>query len=76
MQTGLHGLETPNGEASAAPASAEEPWPFVPNKRLVFLLDASSTIEQGILERWIESHRPEGINPASCEAINAPARSP
>src|SRR5262249_22626943 len=62
-----------NGEAPPEPAPAAQPWPFVPGKRLVFLLDASSTIEQGILERWIESHRPEGISPTSCEAIGIPA---
>jgi glycerol-3-phosphate O-acyltransferase len=73
MQTGLHGLERPNGEAPAEPAPAEQPWPFVPGKRLVFLLDTSSTIEQRILERWIESHRPEGISPNSCETIGIPA---
>ena len=73
MQTGgLHGLESPRSEAPAAPAPAEQAWPFVPGRRLVFLLDASSAIERRILERWIESHRPEGLSPASCERIGIP----
>jgi glycerol-3-phosphate O-acyltransferase len=48
-------------------------WPFVGGRRLVFLLDAASSIESRLLEHWIDSHRPEGISPASCERIAIPS---
>jgi len=64
------------GEAPAAAppggSSAEAAWPFVAGRRTVFLLDASSSVERGILERWIESHRPETMSPADCEILPIP----
>jgi glycerol-3-phosphate O-acyltransferase len=73
MQEGnLRGVEAPPAAPIPAPAPSREPWPFLPGRRLLFLLDASSAIERRILERWIETNRPEGISPASCEVIHIP----
>lgn len=37
-------------------------WPQSEGRRVVFLLDASSRIEQRLLREWIEQHRPAGVN--------------
>ena len=58
--------------ASLADASAESGCPFVAGRRVLFRLDASSRVERGILERWIDSHRPESMSPADCDAIAIP----
>jgi glycerol-3-phosphate O-acyltransferase len=33
-------------------------WPASNGRRVIFLLDASSKLEQRVLERWIDEHRP------------------
>jgi glycerol-3-phosphate O-acyltransferase len=67
------GVETNASGARGELAAGAEAWPFVAGKRLVFLLDASSSIERQILERWIEANRPEGIAPERCDKISIPA---
>jgi glycerol-3-phosphate O-acyltransferase len=52
---------------------AQEAWPFVRGRRLAFLLDAASSIERHLLERWIDANRPDGVSPSSCELIAIPS---
>jgi len=40
----------------------EQSWPTADGRRVVFLLDASSRVEQRLLRDWIERHRPAGVN--------------
>src|SRR5262245_38796075 len=67
------GIESGTARTGRTTSPAREDWPFVPGRRLVFLLDAASSIETRLLEHWIDSHRPEGISPASCERIAIPS---
>jgi glycerol-3-phosphate O-acyltransferase len=74
MQDGLpQGSESAATERRDGAGADVQAWPFVAGRRLVFLLDASSRLEERILERWIETNRPEGVNPAACERICIPA---
>jgi len=51
----------------------DEPgWPAADHRRVVFLIDASSTLEHRLLEEWVERHRPNGAGPATCETIPIP----
>src|SRR5262245_20815846 len=69
---GLQGAEGPRTAAPLGDDPAEAAWPFVAGRRVVFLLDASSSIERRILARWIETHRPEAMSPANCEVLAIP----
>ncbi len=62
------------GNGAAGGESPEAPfWPFVSGRRVVFLLDACSSIERRLLDEWIEKNRPEGIPPGDCEVLAIPA---
>lgn len=50
----------------------ESGWPAADHRRVVFLIDASSTLERRLLEDWVERHRPNGAGPATCETIPIP----
>jgi glycerol-3-phosphate O-acyltransferase len=65
--------ESPTEGTTRMPSPVREDWPFVAGKRLAFLLDTASAIERRLLDRWIDTHRPEGISPASCERIAIPS---
>ncbi len=43
----------------------EPDWPALAGRRPVFLLDASSRLEERLLRDWIERHRPESV--AACD---------
>lgn len=67
----------PNGTWSGEPASNgrglpnEPSWPDAGDRRVVFLLDASSPLERRILEGWIERHRDEA-GPGGYEIATIP----
>ncbi len=69
----LRGVEARAERAAQVSSPVQDPWPFVAGRRLAFLLDAASSIERGLLEQWIEAHRPESISPSSCEWIAIPS---
>src|SRR5262245_18041571 len=52
--------------------SHEPEWPESGGRRVVFLLDASSTLEQRLLEDWVAAHRPAGVAPAAVEMVAIP----
>ena len=58
-------------------ALTEEPgWPFLTNggrrRRVVFLLDASSALEERLLREWIERNRPEGLDARGYDVVRIP----
>ena len=55
------------------PAAAAPAWPDHEGRPVVFLLDAASSLEEGILRRWVEASRPEGVGSADVEAIRIPS---
>ena len=52
---------------AAADQAVEAPWPNA-DGRIVFLLDACTSLERSMLERWVDKHRPPST-PASCVEI-------
>ncbi|MBW2499836.1 MAG: glycerol-3-phosphate 1-O-acyltransferase [Deltaproteobacteria bacterium] len=48
-------------------------WPDGEGRPLLFLLDAASSFEEGILRRWIDAHRPESTPPGDVRAIRIPS---
>ena len=48
-------------------------WPAPNGRRVVFLLDAASRLEERLLTTWIERHRPPEVAPAQVEAIHVPS---
>ena len=52
------------------PASGAPVWPAANGQRAVFLLDASSRLEQRLLEQWIASVRPDAVAPEEVDAIS------
>jgi glycerol-3-phosphate O-acyltransferase len=55
--------------ANRRPLHDEPDWPVSDERRPVFLLDASSSLERRLLEAWIERRRPAGVEPGDCAAI-------
>ena len=55
----------------AQPIPDEPAWPGAERRPIVFLLDAASTLERRMLERWIAAHRPAGTD--GVETIPIPA---
>lgn len=58
---------------SLASLPNEPGWPVPHGRRVVFLLDASSPLEQRILQDWIARHRPAGLGDDTSEEIRIPA---
>jgi glycerol-3-phosphate O-acyltransferase len=50
----------------------EPDWPAVGGQRVVFLADASSSLERRILEAWIERRRPAELSAADYDVIEIP----
>ncbi len=48
-------------------------WPGDGAKKLLFLLDAASALEERILRDWIEAKRPEGLDVNDIDAIRIPS---
>ena len=53
---------------AVGPPEAES-WPDAGERPIVFLLDASGSLERRLLDEWIEEHRPDG---ASFQAVALP----
>ena len=54
----------------------EEPsdgWPGATGVRIIFLIDAASRLEEGVLHQWIEDSRPENIEPGSYSVLCLPS---
>ena len=58
-------------EEERRPGHLEPDWPDAAGRRVVFLLDAASPLEERLLRDWIERRRPEGA-PAA-EAVTIPS---
>jgi glycerol-3-phosphate O-acyltransferase len=52
------------------PRPEEPDWPAPDGQPVLFLLDAASALEDGLLRGWIERHRPEG---ATFDVIETPS---
>ena len=52
------------------PRPEEPDWPAAEGQPVCFLLDAASPLEEGLLQGWIERHRPDG---AAHDAIQIPS---
>ncbi|MDJ0850657.1 MAG: glycerol-3-phosphate 1-O-acyltransferase [Myxococcota bacterium] len=53
---------------------ADEPgWPARDSRPVVFLLDASSSLENRVLRRWIEETRPADVSAEDVEVLRIPA---
>jgi glycerol-3-phosphate O-acyltransferase len=61
-------------QASQAPVPppGEPGWPRIGGCRPVFLLDASSALEERLLREWIERRRPEGLPAHAFEVVLLP----
>ena len=57
--------------ASTPPRAAG--WPSQPTRRLLFLLDAASALDEKILSEWIESNRPESVDANTVATIRIPS---
>ncbi len=56
-----------------AEEAARRAWSRVePGERVVFLLDAASTFEEGMLRDWIESARPPDVSAEAIETLEIP----
>jgi glycerol-3-phosphate O-acyltransferase len=53
-----------------APAAPEPDWPAAGGRRVVFLLDAASALEERLLRDWVERRRPPGD---AAEIVRIPA---
>ncbi len=58
--------------APDVPATGEGAWPAPPGSRVVLLIDASSALERRLLDRWIKTHRPSGVEDGSFEVVPIP----
>src|SRR5512143_1834673 len=55
------------------PFEGEASWPHAGGRRVVFLLDAATTLERRILDSWIRRHRPAGPDAgAGVDALSIP----
>ncbi len=59
-------------EPQPSTATGASPWPANNGERVVFLLESSSRLERGLLERWIQENRPPASGEVATEAINLP----
>jgi glycerol-3-phosphate O-acyltransferase len=50
----------------------EPDWPGLDGQRVVFLTDASSSLERRILQAWIDRRRPAELGPADYDVIDIP----
>ena len=48
-------------------------WPNHGSSRLLFLLDAASSLDESVLRDWIEQHRPAAVTPTDVAAIRIPS---
>ena len=63
----------PSRPGTAAPLHHNEPaWPAADERRIVFLIDAASPLEQRLLEEWIARNRPPACPPNGTETIPIP----
>ena len=58
------------GEPMSLERPAEPTWPSAGQRRVCFLLDASSPLETRLMRDWIERGRPEGESAADCEVLH------
>jgi len=57
----------------SAPLRNEPGWPLVQGRLpVVFLLDASSAVEERLLRAWIERHRPAGVGSHAYDVVHLP----
>src|SRR5262245_32088193 len=56
----------------SAPLINEPGWPHAEGCRPVFLLDASSRVEERLLRAWIERQRPAGLAPSGYDVVSLP----
>jgi hypothetical protein len=47
-------------------------WPDAGERRIVFLLDAASALEQRLLSDWIARTKPEEVASTACEEMQIP----
>jgi len=53
----------------------EPSWPVADGRPIVFLIDASSSLERRLLTDWIERNKPDGLPPGGAERVSiAPSR--
>ncbi|MEE9297528.1 MAG: glycerol-3-phosphate 1-O-acyltransferase [Acidimicrobiia bacterium] len=52
----------------AVPPEREAQWPKAGGRPVVFLVDASSSLERRLVGQWIERHRPESVDYRVCAA--------
>jgi len=50
----------------------EPDWPETGGRRVVFLLDASSTLERQLLNSWLQRRRPNTASPSDYDVIHLP----
>ena len=62
-----------NGGVADVSAQSEPGWPEAKGRRVVFLIDAATALEQRLLNDWIKHHRPDGSGEADVETIPIPA---
>src|SRR3990172_1043654 len=55
-----------------SPLRIEPGWPIVDGCRPVFLLDASSALEERLLRGWIERRRPPGLSARDYDVVRLP----
>jgi glycerol-3-phosphate O-acyltransferase len=57
---------------AASPHAGEPAWPALDGRRVVFLIDAASRLEQRLLDDWIARHRPTDYSATGVESIPIP----
>jgi len=62
----------PHASDAPPPLRIEPGWPHVEGCRPVFLLDASSAIEERLLRGWIERRRPPGLSARDYDVLRLP----
>ena len=59
--------------APDAVPQVEPAWPSSGDRPIVFLLDVATSLEEGILRKWIANTCPDGVDLQSVEAIRIPS---
>ncbi len=59
--------------AVQTPRIDEPGWPTLHGGRVLFLLDAASSLEERLLRAWIERNRPEDADPTRLESFRIPS---
>ena len=60
------------GSEGAVTSAPSPVWPAADGRRVVFLLDASSPLEQRLLSEWVERNRPERVSANHVDTILVP----